>query len=165
MLLLDAAARRLDRGAPRGAHLHAAHGERARHLAVREELRRPLRRADQPCLRERLARDLRARRELPEVTEAHDLVLHPERVREPPLRQPPRERHLAALEAWLPAAVPVVTAARLDALVPLARRLAGTGAGAAPEALARAVRERRAVQVVQAELLGLALLLSGLRHG
>src|SRR5215472_3851638 len=86
MLLLDAAARRLDRGASRGAHLHAAHGERARHFPVREELRRPLRRADQPRLRERLARDLRTLRQLAEIAEPHDLMVHPERIREPALR-------------------------------------------------------------------------------
>src|SRR5688500_14360345 len=82
------------------AHLHTANGNRLRHVAVGEQLRRTLARANQSRLDERLRRDFVAAHVL-QVAETHDLMLRAERVGEAALRQAARHRHLAALEVRL----------------------------------------------------------------
>src|SRR5690242_18635255 len=82
MLLLDAASSRDNLLPDRCAHLDAAHRDRAGELAVGEQLRWPLPRADEPHLGERLRRDFRSLRQTVQVLQPDDLVLDAERVRE-----------------------------------------------------------------------------------
>src|SRR3954471_7811994 len=148
-LLLDLATRGDDRLAGGCADLEAAHRDRLRELAVGQHLH-PSLTLHQPRLAQGVGRHLAV--EQRELVEADDVRFLAERIREAALRQPARERHLAALELRLAAAGPVMAGARLDALVTLARRLAGAGARTAPEALPVPVRARRGREVVEADL-------------
>src|SRR5687767_5755559 len=133
------------------AHAHAANSHRLLDLAVGQQLRRALARANQSRFRERLSRDFLPANVL-EVAEAHDLVLDAERILEAALRQPARHRHLAAFEVRLAAARAVVARARLDSLVSLAGSLACARARPAADALAVTVRARRRHEIVQPDL-------------
>src|SRR5688500_17996731 len=149
ILLLDAASGRDDLLPRRGAGLHAPYGHGMADVTVRQQLRRTLARADQPRGEQRLRRHLT---EIRQLVEPHELRLLAERIREPALRHPARERHLAAFESWLAAARTMMPGARLDALVSLAGRLARAGARAAAEPLAVPVRAGCRHQVVKSEL-------------
>src|SRR6476661_2719569 len=150
-LLLDLAARGDDHLAGGCADLQAAHRDRLRELAVGQHLHRSLT-LHQPGRAQRIGRHLAI--EQRELVETDDVRFLAERVREAALRQPARERHLAALEAGLAAARAMVTRARLDALVTLARRLARAGARTTSDALPVPVRAGRGREVVQAKLFG-----------
>src|SRR5688572_16271447 len=152
MLVLDAASGRHDLLARAGAHLQPAHGDRALDPAVGEHLRRPLAGADDARLDERLRRRLGALGQPLQVLEPHQLVGDAERVGEAALRDAARQRHLAALELRLAAARAVMARARLAALVPLARRLAGARAATAAEPPAIPVRATARRQVVEPDL-------------
>src|SRR6185312_591023 len=123
MSVLDAASGRDNTVTHRCAHADAADGHRARERAVRQQLGGAFTLSDQSRLDEHVGRDLVFRRQLVDVTQVHDLRLHPEWIGEAALGQTARERHLAALEVRLVAARPVMTGSRLDALVAFARRL------------------------------------------
>src|SRR3954454_9273968 len=138
-LLLDRATGGDDRLTRLGADLEATHRDRCRDFAVRQHLHWTVA-SHEPSRAQALGRDLAL--DLRELIEANDARLLAERVGEPALRQPARERHLTALEARLAAARAVMACARLDPLVPLARRLPRAGAGTAPEALAVPVAPR-----------------------
>src|SRR5688500_3004431 len=149
ILLLDAASGRDDLLPRRGAGLHAANGHGVRDLAIGEQLRRALPRADEARLEQGLGIHIA---QVGELAQANDLGLLAERVREPALRDTARQRHLAAFEVRLAAARAMVTRACLDALVTLAGRLAGAGARATAKALAVPVRARSGDQVVKPDL-------------
>jgi hypothetical protein len=119
-----------------GAHLHTAHGDRLRRIAIGEKLRWAFTFADQSGLRKSLLRNFRAFGQPGKVVKTHDLVLHPKDIREPTLWNAAREGHLAALELRLAAARAVVTSARLDSLVSFTGRLTSAGAWAAAKSLA-----------------------------
>src|SRR3954467_10782884 len=118
-LLLDLSAGGDDRLAGLGADLEATHRDCAGHFAIRQHLHRSL-----PLHESRRAQ--RVRRHLTteqrELVEANDVGLLAERIGEAALRQPARERHLAALELRLAAAGAMMAGARLDTLVALTRR-------------------------------------------
>src|SRR5262249_62354780 len=90
--------------------------------SVREQLDLPVLAAHEPRLGERLRRDLAAH--FVKVVEADDFRLLTKWICEAALGQTPRNRHLSALERRLAAARTMVSRARLDALMTLARRLA-----------------------------------------
>src|SRR6202171_4299363 len=72
-------------------------------------------------------------------------------IRKPALRDAASQRHLPALELGLAATWSVVSAAGLDSLVSLARRLAGARARTTSESLPISVRSRSRSQIVQAD--------------
>jgi hypothetical protein len=73
---------------------------------------------------------------LGQVAEAHHLVLDTKaRIVEATLRNPARERHLAALEAGLPAARAMVPRTRLAAFMSLASCLSRARSGPAAQTL------------------------------
>src|SRR5688500_12279711 len=158
ILLLDAASGRDDLLPRRGARLHAPNGHGMCDVPVRQELRRALSGADEPRGEQRLRRHFR---QIGELVQSDELTLLAERVRESTLRHPARQRHLAALEARLPAARTVVAGARLDALVSLAGRLARPRPGAAAETLAVPVRARRGHQIVKSDLAAICIAAGG----
>src|SRR3982751_1312252 len=148
-LLLDRTTGGDDRLAGLRADLEAAHGDRRQDFAVRQHLHRTLA-PHESCRAQAVGRHLAL--DLRELVEANHVRFLPERVREPPLRQPARERLLTALEARLAAARAVMARARLDTLVALARRLTRARAGTAPEALAVPIAARHGREVVEADL-------------
>jgi hypothetical protein len=122
-------------------------------VPIGQNLGRTLSFADQACLDQDLLGHFGAFRQSREIVEPDELILHPKDIREPALRHAPGERHLAALELGLAAARTMVSGARLDALVALARRLAGARARTTSEPLAVPVRSRGGNQIVQADFL------------
>ncbi len=143
------AAGRLDllaRGRRSGVH---GDRERRRQLADPEQLHVLANRADQALRLQRLGRDLLAGLEAVEVADVHRLGVRPERPDRhrvargaaAELREPHRERHLAAFEAGPHHVRP---GARLLALDAAARVAALAGAHAAADALAVAPGLRRA---------------------
>src|SRR5687768_13294595 len=154
MLLLDAASGRFDLRACAGAHLHAANGYGARQIAICQHLGRTLSLVDQPDVSERLLGNFHSLGQTIQIVQPNDLVLDAKDIRETALWQPPRERHLAALELGLPSARAMVARARLDSLVTLARGFPRPRTGTAPKALAIPVRARRCYEIVKPDPLG-----------
>src|SRR6185312_2574276 len=124
MSVLDAASGRDNTLTHRRAHPDPADRHGARQRAVGQQLGRSLPLPDQSRLDEDVGRDVVLRLQIIDVTQVHDLRLHPEWIGEAALGQPARQRHLAALEMRLVAAGTVMSRACLDALVAFARRLA-----------------------------------------
>src|SRR5579872_568762 len=164
MSVLDAASGRDNTVTHRRAHPDAADGHRARERAVRQQLGGSLALPDQSRLDEHVGRDLVFRRQLVDVTQVHDLRLHPEWIGEAALGQTARERHLAALEMRLVAARSVMAGARLDAFVPLARRFARARPRTAASPLPVPMRSRGRHQIVQPDVLGCRCLALFLGH-
>jgi hypothetical protein len=131
------------------AQLNAAHSDALRRIAIREKLRRTFPFSDQARFRQGFFRHLGAFRQFREIVETDDLMLYTKDIRETTLWQTASERHLAALELGLAAAWSVMSAAGLDTLVSLARRLAGARARTTSESLAVPVRSRGWNQIVQ----------------
>src|SRR5260221_3966249 len=148
-LLLDASAGGENRLARFRAHLETAHRHRTRDGAVREHFHGPAR-LHEPRRAQRVARHLAVDRR--KLIETDDIRLLAERIRETALRQPARERHLAALELRLAATGTVMSRAGLDSLVALSRRLARSGARTASQTLAVAVAARGGQEVMRADL-------------
>jgi hypothetical protein len=118
------------------AHLHSAHGDRLRRVAIGEKFRGTFAFANESGFGKSLLGNFRAFGQASKVVKTHDLMLYPKDIREPALWDAARERHLTALELRLAAAWAVMAGARLDSLVSFAGSLSGAGAWAATESLA-----------------------------
>jgi hypothetical protein len=143
-----------------GAHLHTAHGDRLRRVAVGEKLCRTFPFADQSRLRKSLLRNFRAFGQPGKVVKTHDLVLHPKDIRETTLWNAARERHLTAFELGLAATWAVVARARLDSFVSFAGSLTGAGARSTTESLAIPVRSGSRDEIVKPDLFWCGCLVS-----
>jgi hypothetical protein len=135
------------------AHPDSTHRDALRGVAVSEKFCRSFAFADQSCFRKSLFRHFRSIGKASEIVKTYDLVLHSKDIRKPTLRDASRERHLAALELGFSTARSVVSRARLDSLVALARRFAGAGARATPESLAVTMRAWSRDEIVKADAL------------
>src|SRR5688572_8584889 len=140
MLGLDAASRRENLLPSRRAHLDAAHRHGTRELAVGKHFGRTLPAMHPALLGKRFLRHLGSLGPMVQCIQGNDLVLHAKLIGESALRQPPRERHLTALEVGLAAARAAMACARLASLVPLAGRFSRTGARPAANTLAVPMR-------------------------
>src|SRR6266536_4420044 len=117
MLLLDAAPGRFDLPSRPRAQLDAANGYGAREFSICEYLRRAFAGADQSGLGQQLRGDLHPLRKPVEIVQPYQLMLDSKDISESALGETSRERHLAALEPWLPPAGPVMSRTRLDSLM------------------------------------------------